>query len=75
MATDWDKPRRVDIGFQGGQNLTLRLVQAAYEALRRALEDGAIRWHTVPSEDSEVAVDLGQVVFVRLDTEQHKVGF
>jgi hypothetical protein len=71
---DWDKPRRVDIGFQGGQQVALRLTQDAYDALRRAIEDGP-RWHTVPSEDSEVAVDLSQVVFVRLDTEQQRVGF
>lgn len=74
MATDWDKPRRVDIGFQGGQSLTLRLSQDAYEELRRALDNGP-RWHTVQSEDSEVTVDLPQVVFVQLDTEQHRVGF
>jgi hypothetical protein len=74
VATDWDKPRRVDIGFQGGQSQTLRLTQDAYEELRRALDDGP-RWHTIQSEDSEVTVDLPQVVFVRLDTEQHRVGF
>jgi hypothetical protein len=29
----------------------------------------------VKSEDSEVVIDLGQVVYVRLDTEQRGVGF
>jgi hypothetical protein len=74
VATDWEKPRRVDIGFQGGHSVALRLAQDAYDELRRALDDGP-RWHTVESEDSEVTVDLSQVVFVRLDTEQHRVGF
>jgi hypothetical protein len=75
MAPTWEKPRRVEMGFQGGQDLTLRLAQDAYEGLSRALEAGATRWHTVQSEDSQVAIDLTQVVYVRLDTEQHRVGF
>ena len=29
----------------------------------------------VRTEDSDVTVDLSQIVYVRLDTEQHKVGF
>ena len=66
--------RRLDVGFQGGQNLTVRLQEEAYDGLRGALDDGP-RWYTLVTEDSEVAIDLSQVVFVRLDTEQHKVGF
>jgi hypothetical protein len=73
-TTDWDKPRRVDIGFHGGQNVTVRLTRESYDALRSALEDGG-RWHSLTTEDSEVVVDLSQAAFVRLDTEQHRVGF
>ena len=71
-----DKPRRVDIGFSGGQILSLRLKEAVYSALRTALQnDSAARWHKVTSEDSDVDVDLAQVVYVRFDTERHSVGF
>ena len=34
-----DTPRRIDIGFQGGQSLSVRVDQAAYDGLRKALAD------------------------------------
>jgi hypothetical protein len=71
-----NKPRRVDLGFSGGQVLSLRLREDVYGALRTALEnDAGARWHQVKSEDSDVNIDLAQVVYVRLDTERHSVGF
>ncbi len=70
------KPRRVDVGFSGGQVLSLRMAPEPYEALTGALAaDSAERWHTASTEDSDVTIDLSQVVYVRLDTEQHRVGF
>jgi len=70
------KPRRIDIGFTGGQVLALRVSDEAYAGLRGALEGEAERgWHQVLTEDSEVTVDLREVVYVRLDTERHRVGF
>ena len=71
-----DKPRRVDVGFQGGQVFTVRLTEDAYRSLRAALEsDRGERWHTVSSDDSEVLIDLAQVVYVRRDIEARGVGF
>jgi hypothetical protein len=68
--------RRIDIGFKGGQVLPCRVNQEAWEALRTALEDSsAERWHELETVDSQVAIDLAQVVYVRLDTEDQKVGF
>ncbi len=70
------KPRRVDIGFNGGQAFSVRLGEDEYRKLREALEsDRSDRWHPVTSEDSEVLLDLAQIVYVRLDTEQRGVGF
>ena len=70
------KPRRVDIGFSGGQAFAIRLNEDEFNDLRQALEsDRAARFHTITSEDSEVLIDLAQVVYVRLDTEQRGVGF
>jgi hypothetical protein len=74
MAGD-ERPKRVDLGFSGGQVLPLRMREAEHAELRSALEGDHRGWHVVKTEDSEVAVDLGQVVYVRLDTEQHQVGF
>ena len=76
MAASDGKPRRVDIGFSGGQAFAVRLDEAAYRSLREALEsDRSERWHSIESEDSQVLIDLAQVVYVRLDTEQRGVGF
>ena len=71
-----DEVKRVDIGFAGGQVLPLRMTMGAHSDLRQALEsDRSERWHLVKTQDSEVSVDLAQVVYVRVDTEEHKVGF
>jgi hypothetical protein len=71
-----DTPRRIEIGFQGGQSLPVRVAQEVYDALRKALADsGSDRWFELTTEDSDVFVDLSQVVYVRLDTEDHRVGF
>lgn len=66
---------RIDIGFQGGQVLSLRLQADRFSALRKALEKGADRWHELEGEDSTVTVDLGQIVYVRIDNDAVKVGF
>jgi hypothetical protein len=68
------KFRRVDIGFQAGPVLSLRLEKDAYEALEKAL-GGSERWHEVDSEEAKVNLDLSQVIYVRLDTESGRVGF
>ena len=68
------KHRRVDIGFQAGPTLSLRLQQDAYDGLKRALGDSE-RWHEVESEDATVTLDLSQFIYVRLDTESGRVGF
>jgi len=71
-----EESRRIDIGFQGGQVLPARVKQAAYDALSKALVDGgAPRWHELETQDSKVSIDLSQVVYVRIDTEEQRVGF
>ena len=69
-------PRRIDIGFQGGQVLPVRVTQEAHDAFRKALSDsGSDRWFELETQDSDIHIDLSQVVYVRLDTEEHRVGF
>ena len=70
------RPNRVDIGFQGGQSLAVRVADEPLDGLRKALtEEGSERWHTLSTEDSDVSLDLAQVVYVRVETEEHRVGF
>jgi hypothetical protein len=65
--------RRVSIGFQGGQVLSLRVTEEQLQTLYRALGDGG--WHELESEDGPVRIYLGQVVYVRLDEGDQRVGF
>lgn len=74
MAAE-ERAKRVDIGFSGGQVLSLRMPEAAYRALGEEVRSGSQGWHEIEAEDSMVSVNLGQVVYVRLDTEESKVGF
>ena len=71
-----DESRRIDIGFQGGQVLPARVKQSAYDGLRKALADErAERWFELETQDSKISIDLSQVVYVRIDTEEQRVGF
>jgi hypothetical protein len=78
MADDeTTKAQRVDIGFSGGQVLSVRMEESAYQELRNALDKAGDSggWHELRTEDSELSLHLAQVVYVRLDTEKHRVGF
>jgi len=65
---------KVSIGFAGGQVLSLRASADALEGLQTALtsERG---WHEVKAEDGVVRLDLGQVAYVRVDSDEPRVGF
>ena len=65
----------MDIGFSGGQVLSVRMQESAYQDLRKELSKGSEGWHELTTEDSELVLHLNQVVYIRLDAEQHKVGF
>jgi hypothetical protein len=71
-----EESRRIDIGFQGGQVLPARVKQSAFDGLRSALSDeGAERWFELETQDSRISIDLSQVVYVRIDTDEQRVGF
>jgi hypothetical protein len=71
-----DETRRIDIGFQGGQVLPARVKQSGFDGLRSALSDErSDRWFELETVDSKIAIDLSQVVYVRIDTEEQRVGF
>jgi hypothetical protein len=65
--------RRISVGFQGGQVLALRVGEDQLKALQDALPAGG--WHELESEDGAVRLYLGQVVYVRAEDEDTKVGF
>jgi hypothetical protein len=69
-----DQRAKVDIGFTGGQVLALRIEKGVFAELRKAVE-GDTRFYDVDTGDSTVTLDLAQVVYLRVETEDHRVGF
>ncbi|MEK6227787.1 MAG: hypothetical protein AABM31_00495 [Actinomycetota bacterium] len=71
--------RRLDVGFQGGQVLAVRIEVDAYDALVKALADDrrsdSDRWHQLDTDDSQVQIYLSQVVYVQRESGNQKVGF
>lgn len=65
--------QRVEIGFEGGQVISTRLAEGDLKDLRKRLEQGG--WHDLPTEDGTVALYLGKVAFVRVESGEHRVGF
>ena len=66
--------KRIEIGFDGGQVVSVRLDLDALSELRRAVDDGR-GWHDLESEEGSFALDLAKVVFVRGAGGSHTVGF
>ncbi|HEY2768428.1 MAG TPA: hypothetical protein VGI76_09230 [Solirubrobacteraceae bacterium] len=65
--------RRVSVGFQGGQVLALRVSDEQLDELYKAL--GGSGWHELQTEDGPVRLDLAQVVYVRSEEDDARVGF
>jgi hypothetical protein len=70
-----DPTRTAAVGFQGGQVLALRLSESQLKELRAVLREGRERWHEVEAADGAVVVDVGQVVYLRVESDEHRVGF
>ena len=62
------------MGFSGGQAIVLRISDKQYDGLRKAVQ-GRDGWHEVDTADGVVALDLGQVVFVKREPDEHRIGF
>ena len=65
--------QRVEIGFEGGQVIQTRLVDEDLKELRAALEQGG--WHDLHTEDGVISLYLGKVAFLRVASNDHRVGF
>jgi hypothetical protein len=67
--------RRTALGFQGGQVLALRLSEEALTSLRDTLKEGRERWVEVEASDGAVLVDIGQLVYLRVESDDQRIGF
>jgi hypothetical protein len=65
--------QRVEIGFEGGQVISARLGEEDLKDLRARLEQGG--WHDLHTEDGTIALYLGKIAFVRIESGEHRVGF
>jgi hypothetical protein len=65
--------QRVEIGFEGGQVISARLDADDLKDLRKQLEKGG--WHDLHTEDGVIALYLGKVAFLRIESGASRVGF
>ena len=65
--------QRVTIGFTGTQILGVRLEEADLDALLEALSKGD--WYDVTVDDGTIRMNLSQVVYVRTNLDELRVGF
>ena len=65
--------QKVEIGFEGGQVVSVRLEENELKGLRKQLEKGG--WHDLKTEDGVLTVYLGKVAFLRIDSGAGRVGF
>jgi len=65
--------QRVTIAFTGTQVLGVRLEEADLNDLLEALAAGD--WHDLTVDDGTVRMNLSEVVYVRTNLDEHRVGF
>ncbi len=65
--------QRIEIGFEGGPVVELRLDDAALESIRSGLTGGG--WQRVSTEDGDVDLNLDRIVFLKTASSPTKVGF
>ena len=65
--------QKVEIGFEGGQVVAVRLSEDELKTLRKQVEKGG--WHDLETEDGVLSVYVGKVAFLRIESGEHRVGF
>jgi hypothetical protein len=65
--------QKVEIGFEGGQVVAVRLSDGELKSFRKQLDRGG--WHDLETEDGILAVYLGKVAFLRVASGDQRVGF
>jgi hypothetical protein len=65
--------QRISIGFQASPPLGLRVSDEELRSLEDAL--GGEGWHQITAEDGTVRLNLAHVLWVRTESDEHRVGF
>ena len=66
--------QRISIGFHASPPLALRVDDAGLKKFQKALADGD-GWHELTSEDAQVTLKLEHVLWLRVETDDQRVGF
>lgn len=65
--------QRISIGFMASAPLALRVEDAELTKLEKAL--GSEGWHELEADDGTVRLNLGHVLWLRTERDDHRVGF
>lgn len=65
--------QKVEIGFEGGQVLPVRLSEDELKDLRKQIEKGG--WHDVKTDEGVLSIYAGKVAFLRVSSSAPRVGF
>ena len=68
------KAERVEIGFNGGQVIAVRLESKQLADLKKAAAAGE-GWHDISTEEGEASINLAQLDFIRSASPDQRVGF
>lgn len=74
MARETEEPRRVEVGFSGGQGIVIKVSEKQYDGLRKAVQDRD-GWYELDTPDGVVALKLAEIVFVKREPGEHRIGF
>jgi hypothetical protein len=66
---------RVEVGFEGGQAMSILITVAEADELERRLADGTESTVSVEADDGRYTLALRRVVFVKRFTRESRVGF
>jgi hypothetical protein len=64
--------QRVSIGFSSPQVLSVRMEDVALDGLLQSLKAGD--WHDLTIDGGTIRLNLGEVVYVRTELDEHRVG-
>ena len=70
-----DRPKRIALGFHAGGALALRLAPDKLAELQKALTSGETGFRAIEADDGEVLVNLSQVIYLRVESAEQRVGF
>ena len=65
--------QKISIGFQASPPIAVRVSQEELDKLNGAL--GSEGWHELEGEDGIVRMNLQHVLWVRIERDEHRVGF